>query len=64
MQAVFGTEFQSAGLVAKADAADLRARIFQGEIEMSRLRGAIIGDFAFDPDVAESAFEKFAEAFA
>ncbi len=63
VQAVFGAELQSAGLVAEADAANLRARIFQSEVEMSRLRGAVIRDFAFDPDVAKGAFEKFAEAF-
>ena len=63
VQAVLGAELQGASLVAETDAANLRARIFQGEVEMSRLRRAVIRDFAFDPDVAEGALEKFGEAF-
>ena len=53
VQAVFGAELQSASLVAEADAANLRARVLQSEIQMSRLRRAVIGNFAFDPNVAE-----------
>ena len=63
VQAIFGAKLESAGLVAKADAADLRARIFQSEVEMTHLRRAVIRNFAFDPDVAEGAFEKVADAF-
>ena len=61
VQAVVGTELQQPRLVAETDAANLRARIFQGEIKMAGLRRTEIGDFAFDPDILKSAFEQIAD---
>jgi hypothetical protein len=53
--------FEGAGLVAKADAANLCLGIFQREINVTGLRGAAIGNFALDPDVGEAAFEEIAD---
>ena len=61
VQAILGTELDAAQLIAKADATNLRARILQSEIEVTGLRGLVIGDFAFDPNVGESAFEQTAD---
>src|SRR5580704_11914811 len=57
VQAVVRAEFQKARLVAKADAADLRARVLEGEVEVAGLRGAVIGDFPFDPNIRERSFK-------
>ena len=61
MQAVVRTEFQQASLVAKADTADLRARILESEVEVAGLRGAEVGDFTFDPDIRKCSFEDGAD---
>ena len=62
VQTVFRFAFDSTHLIAEADAADLGARVFQGEVIMSRLRSAAVGDFAFHRNIRESAFEQFADA--
>ena len=60
VQSVLGAELQAAHLIAKADAANLRARVLQREIKMPGLRRVVVRDFAFDPHVAECAFEQIA----
>ena len=62
LQPIFGAEFQAADLIAEADAANLRACVFQSEIEMPGLRGVIVRHFALDPHIAERGFEDFADA--
>src|SRR5580704_3051772 len=62
VQTVFRFAFDSTHLIAKAHAADLGARVFQGEVIMSRLRGATVRDFAFHRNIRESAFEQLADA--
>ena len=48
LQAVFGTELDAALLLLEENAADLRAIVFQSEVEVAGLRFAAVGDFAFD----------------
>ena len=57
-----GRNFRQTKLIAKADAADLRLGVLQREVEMTGLREARVGDFAFDPHVLEFAFEQVADA--
>jgi hypothetical protein len=59
---VLRAKLQAARLIAKAHATDLGLRVFEREIQMSRLRRAIIGDFAFQPNVRKGSFEELAYA--
>jgi len=61
VQPIVRAKFQQASLIAEADAADLRARVFQREIEVPGLRGAEVRNLAFDPDIAERSFEDGAD---
>src|SRR5208282_5297416 len=62
VQTVLGPEFQPAKLIAKTNAANLRARVLQSEIEMARLRGVIVRDFALHPNVGEISLQQIADA--
>src|SRR5882762_3395896 len=53
LQAVFGTELDAALLLFEKDAADLRAIVFQCEVDMAGLRFAAVGDFTLHGDVGE-----------
>ena len=67
VQTIFGAEFDAALLLLEENATHLRTIVFQGEIDVAGLRGAAIGNFAFDPDVGEIAREQvthFAGEFA
>ena len=60
VEAVFGAEAEEDGLAAEEDYGELGLRVFEGKVEMAGGGWAKIGDFAFDPDVAEFGFDEFA----
>src|SRR5207248_4162072 len=62
LQAVFGAELDAALLLFEENAFNLRAVVFQGEIDVAGLRFAAVGDFALDEDVGEIAGEEIADA--
>ena len=62
MQAVLRTEFQQPRLIAEADAANLRSRVFEREINMSGLRRVAIRDLTLDPNIGKSALEHVGDA--
>src|SRR5215472_1742532 len=63
VQAILGAEFQPANLITKTDAANLRVRVLEREIEMARLRGTMVRHFPFDPDISKGAFKQPANLF-
>jgi len=60
VESVFGAETEKDGLPAEEDDGKLGFGVFEGEVEMAGGGWAEIGDFAFDPDVAELGFDKVA----
>jgi len=60
MQAVFGTEAEKHGLAAEKNDGELGVGVLEGEVDVAGGSGAIVGDFAFDPDVAVLLFDEFA----
>src|SRR5260370_1218844 len=61
-KAVFGAELDAAPLLLEENAADLRAIVFQSEVDVTGLRFAAIGNFALNADVGEVFGEKIADA--
>jgi hypothetical protein len=61
VQAVFGAELDAALLLLEENAANLRAIVFQGEVDVAGLRFAAIGDFTLDPNVREIFGEEVAD---
>src|SRR5439155_26446274 len=61
LQPVFGTEFDAALLLLEVNAANLRALIFQCEVDVARLRLAAIRDFALDRNIGEVFSEQVAD---
>jgi hypothetical protein len=53
LQTVFGAELDAALLLLEVNAADLRAVVLQGEIDVPGLGLAAVGDFALDANVGE-----------
>jgi len=45
----------------REDDGQLRVGILEGEVDVAGGRGAVVGDFALDPDVAELQFDAFAD---
>jgi len=62
LQAVFGAELDAAPLLLEENAANLRAIVFQSEVDVAGLRFAAIGNFALDADVGKVFGEKVADA--
>src|ERR1700683_2679358 len=62
MQPVRRPELQHARPIAKTDAANLRPRILQGEIQMAGLGRAVIRYFALDPNIRKRAFDQVSNA--
>src|SRR5580658_7395693 len=62
MQPILRPELQQARLIAKTDAANLRSRILQGEIQMAGLGRAVIRYFALDPNIRKRAFDQVSHA--
>ena len=62
VEAVLGAKLQALQLGAETDAANLRARILEREVQMAGLRGVGVGDFALDGDVGKFAGEQVADA--
>lgn len=60
--AVGELEVQLAGDAAKHDSGELGVGVFQGEVTVTGGRGGEVGDFAFDPDGRELAFEESLDA--
>ena len=61
VEAVFGAEAQQHGLAAEEDDGELGVGVFEGEVDVAGGRGAVVGDFAFDPDVAVLLLDEFAD---
>ena len=57
VEAIGGLEAQQRGLLAEEDSGKLRFAIFEGEVDVAGGRGAQVGDFAFDPEVAVFALD-------
>jgi len=57
LETVCGTEAQKAGRRAEHDDLNLGVSVFEGEVEVSGVGGAEVGDFAFDPGVGIFAFD-------
>jgi hypothetical protein len=62
LQAVFGAELDAALLLLEEHAADLRAIVFQSEVDVAGLGFAAVGDFTLDENVSEVLGEKIANA--
>ena len=60
VQAVFRAEAKQHGLAAEENDGQLRVGVFEGEVDVAGRRGAEVGDFAFDPDVAVLLLDQFA----
>jgi len=52
VDAVGGLEAQQRGLLAEEDYGELSVAILEREVDVARGRGAEVGDFTFDPEVA------------
>ena len=52
MDAVLGSEAEEHGLAAKEDDGELGVSVLEGEVDVAGGGGTVVGDFAFDPDVA------------
>ena len=61
LQTVLGAELDAALLLLEENAADLRAVVFQREIDVAGLGFVAVGDFALDQDVGEVACEEIAD---
>jgi hypothetical protein len=61
VEAIFRTKAEKHGLAAKENDGQLGVCILEREVEMAGGGGAIVGDFAFDPDVAVLFFDEFAD---
>ena len=57
VKTVGGLEAEERGLLAKEHGRKLRVSVFEGEVDVAGGRGAEVGDFAFDPEVAVFAFD-------
>ena len=61
MKAVFRAKAQEHGLAAEEDDGELGVGVLEGEVDVAGGGGAIVGDFAFDPDVAVLLLDEFAD---
>ena len=61
MEAVLGAKAEEHGLAAKKHDGQLCVGVLEREVEMTGRGRAVVGDFAFDPDVAELLLDKFAD---
>ena len=52
VDAVLGSEAEEHGLAAKEDDGELGVSVLEGEVDVAGGGGTVVGDFAFDPDVA------------
>jgi hypothetical protein len=60
VEAVFGTEAEKHGLAAEENDGELGVGVLEGEVDVAGGGGAVVGDFAFDPDIAVLLFDEFA----
>ena len=61
VEAVFRAEAEQHGLAAEENDGELGVGVFEGEVDVAGGRGAEVGDFAFDPDVAVLLLDEFAD---
>jgi hypothetical protein len=61
VEAILGAKAEEHGLAAKENDGQLRVGVLEREVEMAGGGGAVVGDFAFDPDVAVLFFDEFAD---
>ena len=61
VKAVFRAEAEQHGLAAEEDDGELRVGVFEREVDVAGGGGTVVGDFAFDPNVAEFLFDEFAD---
>ena len=62
LKTVLGTELDAAALLLEENAADLRAVVFQGEVDVAGLGFPAVGDFALDEEVGEIFREQIADS--
>ena len=61
VEAVFRAEAEEHGLAAEEDDGELGVGVLEGEVDVAGGGGAVVGDFAFDPDVAVLLLNEFAD---
>jgi hypothetical protein len=61
VEAVFGSEAKEHGLAAEEDDGELGVGVLEGEVDVAGRSGAVIGNLAFDPDVAVLLLDEFAD---
>jgi hypothetical protein len=61
VEAVFRAEAEEHGLAAKEDDGELGVGVLEGEVDVARGSGTVVGDFSFDPDVAVHLLDEFAD---
>ena len=61
VEAVFRAEAEKHGLAAEEDDGELGVGVLEGEVDVAGGGGAVVGDFAFDPDVAVLLLDEFAD---
>jgi hypothetical protein len=61
VEAVFRAEAEEHGLAAEEDDGELGVGVLEGEVDVAGGSGAVVGDFAFDPDVAVLLLDEFAD---
>ncbi len=61
VQAVFGAEAEQHRLAAEENDGKLGVGVLEGEVDVAGGRGAEVGDFALDPDVAVLLLDEFAD---
>jgi len=61
VEAVLRAKAEEHGLAAKENDGQLSVSVFEREVEMAGGSGAVVGDFAFDPDVAVLLFDEVAD---
>jgi hypothetical protein len=61
VEAVFRAETEEHGLAAEKDDGELGVGVLEREVDVAGGSGAVVGDFAFDPDVTVHLLDEFAD---
>jgi hypothetical protein len=61
VKAVFRAEAEEHGLATEENDGELGVGVLEGEVDVAGGGGTIVGDFAFDPDVAILLLDQFAD---
>jgi hypothetical protein len=61
VETVFRTEAEKHGLTAKENDGELCVGVLESEVDVAGGGRAVVGDFAFDPDIAVLLLDEFAD---